>query len=104
QRLVLDVQRLPDRQRSAMLLLEWCGMSYVELADALDVKVPAVKSLLVWARMSLAAAAVARDIDCEQIRVDLAQSHDGRVQPTAITRLHLHDCSACCEFRSSIRE
>ena len=47
------------------------GMSYADLAAALDVTVPAVKSLLVRARVGLVEAAEARDADCCEIRDDL---------------------------------
>jgi RNA polymerase sigma factor (sigma-70 family) len=59
-RLVTDVGRLPEQQRSALLMREIDGMSYADLATALDVTVPAVKSLLVRARLGLVEAAEAR--------------------------------------------
>src|SRR3954449_1269183 len=46
-RLVCDLRRLPEQQRSALLMREIDVLSYAELADALEVTVPAVKSLLV---------------------------------------------------------
>src|SRR3954454_20035323 len=52
-RLVADVGQLPEQQRSALLMREIDGMTYVDLASALDVTVPAVKSLLVRARVGL---------------------------------------------------
>src|SRR3954465_14153443 len=64
QRLVTDVGRLPEQQRSALLMREIDGMSYADLASALDVTVPAVKSLLVRARLGLVEAAEARTTDC----------------------------------------
>ena len=48
-----DVGRLPEQQRSALLMREIDGLSYADLAGALDVTVPAVKSLLVRARVGL---------------------------------------------------
>ena len=63
-RLVEDVSRLLEQQRSALLMREIDGMSYADLASALDVTVPAVKSLLVRARVGLVEAAEARDADC----------------------------------------
>src|SRR5919107_1862501 len=56
-RLVADVARLPEQQRSALLMREIDGLSYADLAGALDVTVPAVKSLLVRARIGLVEAA-----------------------------------------------
>ena len=49
-RLVADVHTLPSQQRSALLMRELQGLSYEELAGALGVTVPAVKSLLLRAR------------------------------------------------------
>jgi RNA polymerase sigma factor (sigma-70 family) len=57
---VADIQELPDQQRSALIIRELEGLSYEELAQALDTTVPAIKSLLVRARMNLAKAAEAR--------------------------------------------
>lgn len=61
--LVGDIRELPDQQRSALVIRELDGLSYAELAEALDTTVPAIKSLLVRARMNLAAAAQAREPD-----------------------------------------
>src|SRR5687767_2992787 len=47
--LVGDIQALPDQQRSALVIRELDGLSYAELAEALDTTVPAIKSLLVRA-------------------------------------------------------
>src|SRR5919205_1763499 len=63
-RLVQDIGRLPEQQRSALLMRELDGMSYADLAGALDVTVPAVKSLLVRARIGLVEAADARAAAC----------------------------------------
>jgi RNA polymerase sigma factor (sigma-70 family) len=51
--LVADVGRLPRTQRSALVLRELEGRSYADIADELEVTVPAVKSLLVRARRGL---------------------------------------------------
>jgi RNA polymerase sigma factor (sigma-70 family) len=51
--IVDDVGRLPDSQRSALVLRELEGRSYVDIAHELDTTVPAVKSLLVRARQGL---------------------------------------------------
>ena len=47
------VDALPEDQRMAVLLSKYEGLSYRELADAMDRSVPAVKSLLVRARDNL---------------------------------------------------
>ena len=102
-RLIADVQRLPDQQRSALLMRELAGMTYADVAGALGVSVPAVKSLLVRARVGLAQASEARDTACTRIREDLIVSHDRGVRASGLARRHLRDCPHCRQFRSEVR-
>jgi RNA polymerase sigma factor (sigma-70 family) len=102
-RLVEDVQRLPEQQRSALLMREISGMAYADLAGALDVTVPAVKSLLVRARIGLAQAAEARDTACAAIRADLADAHERGVRASGLVKRHLHDCKGCSAYRRELR-
>jgi RNA polymerase sigma factor (sigma-70 family) len=102
-RLVEDVGRLPEQQRSALLMREIDGMSYADLAAALDVTVPAVKSLLVRARVGLVEAAEARDADCCEIRQDLLASYDRGVKASGRARRHMRSCSGCSEYRAALR-
>jgi RNA polymerase sigma factor (sigma-70 family) len=101
--LVHDVGRLPDHQRSALLMREIDGMSYADLAGALDVTVPAVKSLLVRARIGLVEAAEARDADCAEIRSDLTESYDRGVKASGHARRHMRTCASCREYRTALR-
>ena len=101
--LVEDVGRLPEQQRSALLMREIDGMSYADLASALDVTVPAVKSLLVRARIGLVEAAEARDADCAEIRSDLMGSYDRGVKASGRARRHLRTCEGCREYRAALR-
>ncbi len=102
-RLVTDVGRLPEQQRSALLMREIDGMSYADLADALDVTVPAVKSLLVRARLGLVEAAEARTTDCAVIRDDLMSAYDRGVKASGRARRHMRECSGCREYRTALR-
>ena len=102
-RLITDVRRLPDHQRSALLMRELGGMSYNDMAQALGVSVPAVKSLLVRARIALTQALVARDTACSEIREELSLAHDRGVRPGATARRHMRDCAGCREFRHGLR-
>lgn len=102
-RLVQDVQRLPEQQRSALLMRELSGMPYQELAAALDVTVPAVKSLLVRARVGLAHASEAREAACAAIRADLADAHERGVRASGLVRRHLHDCAPCRAYRRELK-
>lgn len=60
QALVRDVQTLPETQRTALVLREMEALSYDQIAAAMDKTVPAVKSLLVRARINLAEKALER--------------------------------------------
>jgi RNA polymerase sigma factor (sigma-70 family) len=58
--IVADVHELPESQRTALILREFDALSYQQIADAMETTVPAVKSLLVRARIGLASAAETR--------------------------------------------
>jgi RNA polymerase sigma factor (sigma-70 family) len=102
-RLVSDVGRLPEQQRSALLMREMNGLSYTDLAAALDVTVPAVKSLLVRARVGLVEAQESRDADCGEIRRDLMASYDRGVKASGRARRHMRECAGCREYRNDLR-
>ncbi len=102
-RLVADVSRLPEQQRSALLMRELDGMSYADLAAALDVTVPAVKSLLVRARVGLVEAQESRDADCAEIRRDLLASYDRGVKASGRARRHMRECDGCREYRGALK-
>jgi RNA polymerase sigma factor (sigma-70 family) len=102
-RLIEDVRRLPEQQRSALLMREMDGLSYAELAEALGVSLQAVKSLLVRARIGLVEAVEARDTACTEIRHDLADAFDRGVRASGRSRKHLRDCAACTDYRTQLR-
>ena len=102
-RLVEDVGRLPEQQRSALLMREIDGLAYADLAAALDVTVPAIKSLLVRARVGLVESAEARDADCCEIRDDLMASYDRGVKASGRARRHMRSCAGCSEYRQALR-
>jgi RNA polymerase sigma factor (sigma-70 family) len=102
-RLLADVQRLPQQQRSALLMREFGGMSYADLSEALDVSVPAVKSLLVRARVGLVQALDARNTACSEIREAVVIAHDRGQRPNATARRHMRDCGQCRQFRTEVR-
>ncbi len=102
-RLIADVRRLPEQQRSALLMRELGGMAYADVAEALGVSVPAVKSLLVRARVGLAQAGEARDTACSRIREDVIVAHDRGVRTSGLARRHMRDCPECRRFRTEVR-
>jgi RNA polymerase sigma factor (sigma-70 family) len=102
-RLVRDVQSLPSQQRSALLMRELQGLSYDELAGALGLSIPAVKSLLLRARTGLIDIAVARDTPCVEIRDELLSAHDRSVRISGRARRHCSECGACDVYRGELK-
>jgi RNA polymerase sigma factor (sigma-70 family) len=101
--LLTDVSKLPETQRSALLLREMDAMSYEEIAAAMETSVPSVKSLLVRARISLAEASQARQLTCGEVRLELAEASEGLRKVSGPVRRHVRDCEECADFRSQVR-
>jgi len=102
--LVGDVQDLPETQRTALLLREIDALSYDQIAEAMETTIPSVKSLLVRARVSLAEAAEARLLTCEDVRLELGEVAEGLKRTTAPVRRHLRTCEKCQTFRKQLRQ
>jgi RNA polymerase sigma factor (sigma-70 family) len=101
--LLVDVKKLPETQRSALLLREMDALSYEEIAAAMDTTVPSVKSLLVRARISLAEASQARLLTCGEVRIELSEAAEGLRKVSAPVRRHVRECEECADFRSQVR-
>ncbi|MBK5218181.1 MAG: sigma-70 family RNA polymerase sigma factor [Thermoleophilia bacterium] len=98
-----DVNKLPETQRSALLLREMDALSYEEIAAAMETTVPSVKSLLVRARISLAEASQARLLTCGEVHVELSEAAEGLRKVSAPVRRHVRECEECADFRSKVR-
>jgi RNA polymerase sigma factor (sigma-70 family) len=99
-----DVKQLPETQRTALLLREIDALSYEQIADAMETTVPSVKSLLVRARISLAEAAEARQLSCEEVRLQLGEVAEGLVKLGAPARRHVRGCERCRFFKKQLKE
>jgi RNA polymerase sigma factor (sigma-70 family) len=102
--LIGDVQQLPETQRTALLLREIDALSYEQISDAMETTVPAVKSLLVRARISLAEAAEARKLTCEEARLELGEVAEGLLKISPAVRRHVRDCERCRAFRKQLKD
>jgi RNA polymerase sigma factor (sigma-70 family) len=103
-RIVADVGELPETQRTALLLREIDALSYDQIAEAMETTVPSVKSLLVRARVSLAEAAEARLLTCEEVRLELGRVAEGIARTSPPIRRHLKVCDRCSTFRVELRK
>lgn len=102
--LIADVQDLPETQRTALLLREIDALSYEQIAEAMETTIPSVKSLLVRARVSLAEAAEARQLSCDEVRLELGEIAEGlKRRTTPPVRRHLRTCASCTGFRQQLR-
>jgi RNA polymerase sigma factor (sigma-70 family) len=99
-----DVKELPETQRTALLLREIDALSYEQIADAMETTVPSVKSLLVRARISLAEAAEARQLSCEEVRLQLGELAEGLTKLGAPARRHVRGCERCRSFKKQLKE
>jgi RNA polymerase sigma factor (sigma-70 family) len=103
--LVDDIHELPETQRTALVLREMDALSYEQIAEAMETTVSSVKSLLVRARVSLAEAAEARLLSCDEVRIELGEVAEGlRRRPTPLVRRHLRTCKRCSSFKTQLRE
>jgi RNA polymerase sigma factor (sigma-70 family) len=103
--LVEDIQDLPETQRTALVLREMDALSYEQIAEAMETTVSSVKSLLVRARVSLAEAAEARLLSCDEVRIELGEVAEGlRRRPSSLVRRHLRSCKRCSSFKVQLRE
>jgi RNA polymerase sigma factor (sigma-70 family) len=102
--LLEDVKTLPETQRTALLLREIDALSYEQISEAMETTVPSVKSLLVRARVSLAEAAEARALNCDQVREELGEAAEGlrRLSPPA--RRHVRNCDRCAAFKTHLKQ
>jgi len=101
--LLSDVEKLPETQRSALLLREVEQLSYEEIAEAMETTIPAVKSLLVRARVGLGESSEARALSCEEVRLTLAEAAEGLRKATGPVRQHVKGCEQCAAFRKQLR-
>jgi RNA polymerase sigma factor (sigma-70 family) len=102
--LLVDVQSLPETQRTALLLREIDALSYDQIAEAMDTTVPSVKSLLVRARVSLAEASEARQLSCQEVRLELGEVAEGLKKMPAPVRRHVKTCDRCAAFKTTLRD
>jgi RNA polymerase sigma factor (sigma-70 family) len=101
--LIADVHQLPETQRTALLLREIDALSYDQIAQAMDTTVPSVKSLLVRARISLAEAAEARKLSCEEVRLELGEVAEGLAKLSTPARRHVRGCERCAFFKRQLK-
>src|SRR4029453_5896314 len=79
-----DIHRLPDRQKSVLVLSALDGLSHEEVADRLDTPADPTRSLLARARANLRQTAQARETSCFSVRDALEDAASGGVRASEI--------------------
>jgi RNA polymerase sigma factor (sigma-70 family) len=93
------LQHLPPAQRSALVMREFEGRSYAEIAEILGITQSALESLIFRARRSLAEH-FEEALTCAEAEQAVSRRLDGRLTRREARRLkrHLRECPLCASF------
>jgi RNA polymerase sigma-70 factor, ECF subfamily len=97
--LLAALGKIPPLQRQAIVLREFEGRSYAEIAEILDVSTSALETLLFRARKSLAEE-LASSLTCSEAQLAVSRAADGRLGRKERRRLreHMAECPDCTRF------
>jgi RNA polymerase sigma factor (sigma-70 family) len=99
--LLADISRLPEDQRSALLLAELDDLDHQAIATIVGCRVSKVKALIYQARSSLIAERDAHNTPCQEIREQLSVAHGGELRRGPLRR-HLKLCIGCRDFQLAV--
>ncbi len=99
--LLAALSKIPPQQRQAIVLREFEGRSYAEIAAILGVTTSALETLLFRARRSLAEE-LEHQLTCTDAQLAVSRAADGRLGRKERRRLrdHLGECLDCARFAS----
>jgi RNA polymerase sigma factor (sigma-70 family) len=97
--LLTALSKIPPQQRQAIVLREFEGRSYVEIADILGITTSALETLLFRARRSLAEE-LEHHLTCTEAQLAVSRAADERLGRKERRRLreHLAECPDCAQF------
>jgi RNA polymerase sigma factor (sigma-70 family) len=101
QRLVADLDQLPERQRGVLVMRELAGLDFTEIGAALGTSPAVARQTLYEARLGLRQMDEGRAMSCERVTKALSGG-DGRVARRRDLRAHLRSCASCRRFREEI--
>ncbi|MGH3065503.1 MAG: sigma-70 family RNA polymerase sigma factor [Gaiellaceae bacterium] len=99
--LLVALSKIPPQQRQAIVLREFEGRSYAEVAEILSVTTSALETLLFRARRSLAEE-LEQQLTCTEALAAISRAADDRLGRKERRRLkdHLSECPDCARFTS----
>ena len=100
--LLRDLARLPEQQRTALVLSEVADLNHSEIAHALDCEAKQVKAFIFQARSALIAARHARELPCAEVRERLATTTRLGLRRSELRR-HLERCPGCAEYAGDVQ-
>ena len=97
--LLAALSKIPPQQRQAIVLREFEGRSYKEIAEILSVTTSALETLLFRARRSLSDE-LAHQLTCTEAQLAISRAADGRLGRKEKRRLseHINECPDCAQF------
>jgi RNA polymerase sigma factor (sigma-70 family) len=99
--LLADLEQLPERQRSALVLRELSGLDFEQIGATFGTSAAVVRQTLYEARLSLRQLEAGREMRCVDVMRELSDA-DGRVTRRREIRAHLRSCPDCRAFRDEI--
>jgi RNA polymerase sigma factor (sigma-70 family) len=96
-----DLDRLPERQRGALVMRELSGLGFEQIGEAFETSPAVARQTVYEARLSLRQLEAGREMSCEKVMLELSDA-DGRVTRRRDIQAHLRDCAECREFGESI--
>jgi RNA polymerase sigma factor (sigma-70 family) len=101
EQLIRDLEELPEEQRAALTMRELNGLSYDDIAIALDTSPVAARQKICAARRSLLELEEGRTMTCESVQETISRS-DRRLLRGRRVRTHLRNCDSCAAFAAAI--
>ncbi|MCW3032676.1 MAG: polymerase, sigma-24 subunit, subfamily [Solirubrobacterales bacterium] len=92
---------LPENQRAALVLAEVHGLSHQEVGQVLGVRADQVKAFVYQARSKLVSERAARDVDCREIREELATARGAALLRGRLRR-HMRSCPDCRVYADGV--
>src|ERR671911_1461632 len=93
------LSKIPPQQRQAIVLREFEGRSYAEIAEILGVTTSALETLLFRARRSLAEE-LESQLSCTEAQLAISRAADERLgrKERRRLRIHVQECPDCARF------
>jgi RNA polymerase sigma factor (sigma-70 family) len=99
--LVGDLGRLPEEQRTALVLSELADLEHAEVAEVLGCRRERVRALVYQARSTLSGWREARDRSCREVRSQIAVARGGELRRGHLRR-HLQVCPDCAAYEQRL--